>query len=233
MSNQTIQALFNLPSTAFIIRAYRLLLSRDPDPAGFQHFIRLLYLGYDRRAVICDIQGSREWRDKYSNKSAKALPSNEFIAQIYQDLLNRQPEPSALPYYLSKLSKGKSRQHVFVEIFTSSEFASKQGLETHTAEGLLRLARRYSLLRKLRLVRSRRVANSIFELLTNMHGVTATSAHPLHGVDREQSSAPPTQKAEARKPTTSRPSQTSGALTSELVLLKLSSLLENQLEQNP
>jgi hypothetical protein len=75
-------------ASAYVARAYRLLLGRDPDPAGAAAMIRAFEeTPWDKERVVRGLLLSAEYRDRSADSSAA------FVFDAYRALLGRDPDP--------------------------------------------------------------------------------------------------------------------------------------------
>ncbi len=94
------------------------LLRREPEPEAMDSYSRELSEKMDLSAILADIIGSNEFREKTT-----ALPSKEVVREIYLSLLQREPDQAALEAYSARLRSPNDLAGILVEMVRSSEFA--------------------------------------------------------------------------------------------------------------
>ena len=104
---------------AFVTRLYENILNRAPDSAGFNYWVKqLLFENKSATSVAKDFFRSKEFEDAN-------LSNEEFVRRTYLTLLNREPEPTGLSYWVNELENhGKLRDQIFYGFALSDEFTS-------------------------------------------------------------------------------------------------------------
>ncbi len=104
---------------AFVTRLYENILNRTPDSAGFNYWVKqLLFENKSATSVAKDFFRSKEFEDAN-------LSDEEFVRRTYLTLLNREPEPTGLSYWVNELENhGKLRDQIFYGFALSDEFTS-------------------------------------------------------------------------------------------------------------
>ena len=59
-----------------------------------------------------------------ANFSGAQVSSTVFVRQLYRDLLNREPDPGGMAFWLGQIAGGMTRAEVAGHFFTSGEFSS-------------------------------------------------------------------------------------------------------------
>lgn len=123
----------NLPSldsgkndSVFVQRVYEFMLEREPETVpspGANHWISLLASGTSRYDVVYGFYISDEFKGKYVN-NLNIANNSDFINFLYQKLLDRNPEPAGVAYWLPKLNAGVSRNEVALGVIRSIEFGN-------------------------------------------------------------------------------------------------------------
>lgn len=98
---------------AIITRAYLDVLDRRPDPNGLRHYReQLMGRGWTERQLVQDLQRSAE---------ARAIDPDVAIAQLYRDVLGRDPDPHGLAHYRRKWREGWTRAAIRDDLRRSEE----------------------------------------------------------------------------------------------------------------
>jgi hypothetical protein len=115
-----------LGSEGFVKAAYRLVLGREADPAGFDSHVSRLLMGVDRVALLYDLAESSEARQSlgaYSDLSR--LDDQAFVEAMYLRLLKRRADPLGKNHYLDVVRKTEGRRRALREIEDSEEFSAR------------------------------------------------------------------------------------------------------------
>ena len=100
-----------------IERAFRELLERVPDPAGREHYRRLIRQGYTDEQVRAAIRQSVEYRVDLPDAKTK---------RAYQNVLGREADPSGIESYRKKLvDRGWTEKDVENDLRRSPEFRNR------------------------------------------------------------------------------------------------------------
>ncbi len=96
-----------------IQRAFRDVLGRAADPEGLRHYRqKLLREGWSERAMIVDLQRSRE---------ARAVNADEAIRLAYREVLGRDPDAKGLAHYRAKWRDGWTQGQIRDDLRRSQE----------------------------------------------------------------------------------------------------------------
>jgi hypothetical protein len=100
-----------------IEHAFRELLERPPDPAGREHYQRLIRQGYTDEQVRAAIRQSVEYRVDLPDSKTK---------RAYQNVLGREADPSGIESYRKKLvDRGWTEKDVENDLRRSPEFRNR------------------------------------------------------------------------------------------------------------
>ena len=111
---------------ATVYRLYQAVLGRAPDPNGQQFFSAALTNGLTAQQLAADLLGSGEYATRF------ATPSNDqFVADLYQNILHRAADPSGLASFGAELSSGASRASVAATFAGGTEARLDTALATH------------------------------------------------------------------------------------------------------
>lgn len=105
----------------FLSYIYKALLGRDPDPTGVAHYRRLILAGLPRQSVVKNLLKSGEFVGNHGSKQRFALPIEEFVNQIYLDILGRWPDEEGRQTYIRIGSRRGGRARVERNILRSAE----------------------------------------------------------------------------------------------------------------
>ncbi|MGD0254524.1 MAG: DUF4214 domain-containing protein [Acidimicrobiales bacterium] len=92
-------------------------LSRGPDSSGLTYWVDQLNGGAKDESVLASILGS----DEVYTDSGAGYDGN-FVAALYNDLLDRTPDSTGLTYWENQLSSGANRSAVAAAILASNEY---------------------------------------------------------------------------------------------------------------
>lgn len=111
--------------TARIAYGYCLVLGRDADGAGLADYTAAIHAGTPVRDVLVGLSLS----DEASARFAAVRGNREFVATLYRELLDREPDGGGLQSYASNLDRGTiTRADLWRSIIASEEFARKHRL---------------------------------------------------------------------------------------------------------
>ncbi|NPA81572.1 MAG: DUF4214 domain-containing protein [Epsilonproteobacteria bacterium] len=101
----------------FVHRLYKNILNREPDNAGSNFWVKkLLYENVSATNVAHQFFLSKEFEEAN-------LSNEEFVKRMYKTLLDREPEPTGLAYWVNEIEKhGKLRDQIFYGFALSDEF---------------------------------------------------------------------------------------------------------------
>ncbi|MCI0753512.1 DUF4214 domain-containing protein [Teichococcus vastitatis] len=98
-----------------VVRLYDTMLDRFPESAGREYYVNMLNNGQATlQSLEANFHNSPEFLAKYGNTS-----DARFIDLLYQNTLNRDPEPGAVDYYVNRIEAGAPRG-VIVENFSEA-----------------------------------------------------------------------------------------------------------------
>lgn len=108
----------NLTVNKFVRRTYNLCLNREPDPVGWEDWVKkLLAKERDGISLIWSFTHSKEF-------FAKQLNDSEYVEILYKVFMNRSSDNVGKVDWTGKLSKGASRDFVMSGFANSIEFAN-------------------------------------------------------------------------------------------------------------
>lgn len=106
----------NYNVTAFVSRAYNLILSRKADTSGLNNWCGAMNNGtITATALMQGFVNSKEFLLRY-------VSDKEYIRICYQVLLDREPESSGMNGWLNVLNNGVSHDYLLEQIANSPEF---------------------------------------------------------------------------------------------------------------
>lgn len=133
-----LQQLFQLEGEAFVGELYRQILGREAEAMTKAYHAPSMRANAPKMSLMLSTLRSREARLLYMRQTSAVRPDgpsiqhrihfmlqlqpNEvFIASLYQQLLNRDPEPEAMSHYLSMLQTGQHRYALVVGMLNAAE----------------------------------------------------------------------------------------------------------------
>ena len=102
-----------------VYRIYQATLGRAPDAAGFQNWSERLANGTDIDQVINGFTASAEFQRTYGD-----LSNEEFVGLLYENVLDREADPTGLENWTERLDGGMSRAEVVRGFSQSGEFVA-------------------------------------------------------------------------------------------------------------
>jgi hypothetical protein len=111
-------AQLNAGNDAFVRSLYYSILDRQPDEAGVHNWTQALARGQSRVWVISEFFRSPEYLNRGKNNT-------EYVRDLYQGVLGRQPDPGGLSHWVNRLNSGDSRQFVLNGFLNSKEYRSR------------------------------------------------------------------------------------------------------------
>lgn len=99
------------------VRLYRAAFLRDPDTSGLDYWVRRRWAGRGPVSIANHFAVSSEFLATYGS-----LDDADFVTRIYQNVFERDPDPSGLGYWTRKLAGGTGRGQVLYELSNSSEY---------------------------------------------------------------------------------------------------------------
>lgn len=109
---------------AIVRRAYEDVLEREPDAAGMRTYrSRIIDDGWSEQQVRDALRRSPEYRTLNTMTRAKA---EEIVAEAYQNVLKRDPDPGSRTYVDKVLRDKWTRQDVERELRKSPEYRDKR-----------------------------------------------------------------------------------------------------------
>lgn len=115
------------PSTtspaAQVTRLYDTVFDRAPDDAGLTFWTNALRVGVGLDDVAELFVASPEFRDRYGD-----IGADEFVNLLYQNVLDREPDPEGQAFWTSNLQSGiLDRDDVVLAFSESPEHVAKVG----------------------------------------------------------------------------------------------------------
>ena len=110
-----------------VYRLYQATLDRAPDLSGFLGWMEALGGGRDYLDAAGAFVNSAEWQARYGD-----LSDSDFVAQLYRNVLDRDPDAAGLQGWLDLMADGGSRTEVVQGLAQSVEFATATALDVTT-----------------------------------------------------------------------------------------------------
>ena len=100
----------------FVVRLYRIALTREPDEKGFDYWTK----GIKNKSI----SGAMALRGFFLSKEMKnrKLSNEEFVKSLYRVALNREAEKAGLKYWTDRLNVKMTRESVIKGFVDSKEF---------------------------------------------------------------------------------------------------------------
>lgn len=100
-----------------IYRLYRAYFLREPDAAGFEHWLGRYRAGVPLTSISDAFSQSPEFRERYGS-----LGNVDFVTLVYANVLGRAPDPGGLQHWLLHLAGGMTRGTLMINFSDSPEF---------------------------------------------------------------------------------------------------------------
>lgn len=136
-----------VPFERFLDYAFAVLLNRSVDPIGKRHYRALADGGKSRRAIVGDLLKSEEFIARYGARQQAAQPLDDFVNQVYQDVLGRWADAEGLNTYRIVAARRGGRRRVIANVLLSPEAQRRGGGRYGRITSLRVFARRELLLR--------------------------------------------------------------------------------------
>lgn len=107
-----------------IYRLYRAYFLREPEKAGYDHWLGAYLQGYRLSEISDDFAKSEEFQQRYGS-----IGNAEFLTRVYLNVLGRGVDAGGYDYWMDKMNRGLSRGLVMIYFSDSAEYRRK------TAEG--------------------------------------------------------------------------------------------------
>ncbi|MCB0958151.1 MAG: DUF4214 domain-containing protein [Acidimicrobiales bacterium] len=121
-----------------LVRLYKAYYKRWPDPGGYDYWIRKMKSGTTLTKVSDTFAAANEFKTKYGK-----LSNSAFVKLVYQNVLEREPDPSGLAFWIRRLDTRKtSRGGLMLQFSESSEYQRKFGPACDLVGVSLRMLRR-------------------------------------------------------------------------------------------
>ncbi|WP_082024623.1 DUF4214 domain-containing protein [Mameliella alba] len=105
-----------------VYRLYRAVFDRDPDYGGFSGWVEKLSNGWDFGGTVAFFVGSAEFQATYGDTT-----DAEFVTLLYNNVLDRDPDPGGFATWVGLLEDGASRVAVVRHFMDSPEFVENTG----------------------------------------------------------------------------------------------------------
>lgn len=105
-----------------IARLYYAGFARDPDHGGQTYWTRLYLSGRSLPAIAMQFVTSPEFRNRYGH-----LDDRAFVAQLYRNVFDREPDAGGLAFWTNQLAAGRTRGYVLTGFSQSGEMRAVTG----------------------------------------------------------------------------------------------------------
>lgn len=121
-----------------IVRLYKAYYLRWPDAGGYNFWVAKLKSGSTLTNVSDAFSKTPEFNTRYGT-----LTNEQFVTLIYNNVMQRTPDPTGYAYWVYQLNTGKiTRGGVMLKFSESNEFKKKFGLDSDLVGVTLRMYRR-------------------------------------------------------------------------------------------
>ena len=99
-----------------IFRLYDTVFNRAPDPGGFEFWVNALRNGIPLQSIADGFTAAPEFQTKYGT------PDNQqFVVLLYQNVLDREPDPGGLAWWVDVIASGRASRSDVVVGFSESQ----------------------------------------------------------------------------------------------------------------
>lgn len=98
------------------VRLYGAAFDRHPDASGLNYWVQQRQQGMSLTSMASRFISSGEFQNLYGR-----LPDRDYVAQIYRNVLHREPDTTGLDYWTGRLRAGDTRGDVLVGFSESGE----------------------------------------------------------------------------------------------------------------
>ncbi len=105
-----------------ITRLYLAVFSRDPDAAGHRYWVDVYINGISLPEIAAAFMVSTEWQQRIGT-----LNDAEFITLLYHNVLQREPDPDGMGYWLGQAAAGLARTDMLLWFSEGEEFVQRTG----------------------------------------------------------------------------------------------------------
>jgi len=103
---------------AELVRLYLAVLDREPDAEGFRYWEGRMDAGLSLERLVDHFIASDEFQSDYGNTD-----NSEFVALLYENMLDRQPDIAGLEWWTEQLESGaRDRDELVMGFMQSEEF---------------------------------------------------------------------------------------------------------------
>lgn len=106
---------FDSQEARVIYRLYQAAFDRKPDEGGLHYWVGDYVNGADLNTIAAGFVNSTEFKQLY------ATDDTRFLYGLYQNVLDRLPDPGGLRYWQAELARGMSKHEVLVSFSESAE----------------------------------------------------------------------------------------------------------------
>ncbi len=109
-----------------LVRLYHASFDRESDMPGIGHWARQLAQG---EIVFAEVAAAFMASEEFAARYPEGLDDEAFVALLYHNVLQREPDAEGLAYWLRVLDEGNLRSQVLVSFADSDEFIAGSGDE--------------------------------------------------------------------------------------------------------
>jgi hypothetical protein len=104
-------------AAAQVYRLYQAAFNRKPDAGGLGYWINMALAGVSINDIASSFIASDEFRRLYGS----TVSADQFVAQLYSNILHRAGEPAGINWWASTISNGATRESVLIGFSDSDE----------------------------------------------------------------------------------------------------------------
>jgi hypothetical protein len=105
-----------------ITRLYLAVFSRDPDLDGRRYWVDVYVNGTSLPEIAAAFMSSTEWQQRIGT-----LNDNDFVTLLYHNVLQREPDPDGMRYWLGQAAAGLARTDMLLWFSEGEEFVRRTG----------------------------------------------------------------------------------------------------------
>lgn len=105
-----------------ITRLYLAVFSRNPDADGRHYWVDVYVNGTSLPEIAAAFMDSSEWQQRIGT-----LSDAEFVTLLYRNVLQREPDPHGMHYWLGEADRGLARTDMLLWFSEGREFVRRTG----------------------------------------------------------------------------------------------------------
>lgn len=105
-----------------ITRLYLAVFDRNPDAVGHRYWVDVYVNGIPLPEIASAFMSSTEWQQRIGS-----LNDTDFVTLLYRNVLQREPEPEGMRYWLDQAASGLARTDMLLWFSEGEEFVGRTG----------------------------------------------------------------------------------------------------------